>query len=95
VGHHMQLARYYRFKDFWGLIIDRIMEVRMKHTFAFVIGCAALVSGALPACAAGLGWKVLNRAVRTTTAQPVPALGKAKSSVHSVLFRAAFSRESS
>jgi hypothetical protein len=43
-----------------GLIIDHIMEVGMKHTFAFVIGCAALVSGAIPACAAGLGWKVLS-----------------------------------
>jgi hypothetical protein len=32
----------------------------MKHTFALVIGCAALASGALPACAAGLGWKVLS-----------------------------------
>jgi hypothetical protein len=43
-----------------GLINDQIRAALRKHTFAFVIGCAALVSGALPACAAGLDWKVLS-----------------------------------
>jgi hypothetical protein len=32
----------------------------MKRTFAFLLGCAALVSGALPIHAAGSGWKVLS-----------------------------------
>jgi hypothetical protein len=32
----------------------------MTRTIAFLVGATALVSGALPACAAGLGWKVLN-----------------------------------
>jgi hypothetical protein len=32
----------------------------MTRTIAFLIGCAALITGALPTCAAGLGWKVLN-----------------------------------
>jgi len=32
----------------------------MTRTIAFLIGCPALISGALPTCAAGLGWKVLS-----------------------------------
>jgi hypothetical protein len=32
----------------------------MTRTIAFLVGCTALISGALPACAAGLGWKVLS-----------------------------------
>ena len=32
----------------------------MTRTIAFLIGCTALISGALPTCAAGLGWKVLS-----------------------------------
>jgi hypothetical protein len=30
----------------------------MTRTIAFLFGCTALISGALPACASGLGWKV-------------------------------------
>jgi hypothetical protein len=36
------------------------MEASMKRSFACFIGSAALLSGAFPACAAGLGWKVLS-----------------------------------
>ena len=32
----------------------------MTRIIAFLIGCTALISGALPTCAAGLGWKVLS-----------------------------------
>jgi len=32
----------------------------MTRTVAFLIGCTALISGALPTCAAGLVWKVLS-----------------------------------
>ena len=32
----------------------------MTRTIAFLIGCTALISGGLPTCAAGLGWKVLS-----------------------------------
>src|SRR5262245_6284725 len=32
----------------------------MSRTIAFLIGCTGLISGALPTCAAGLGWKVLS-----------------------------------
>jgi hypothetical protein len=32
----------------------------MTRTTAFLVGCSALISGALPTCAAGLDWKVLN-----------------------------------
>jgi hypothetical protein len=32
----------------------------MTRTIAFLVGCAALISGVLPTCAAGLGWKVLS-----------------------------------
>ena len=32
----------------------------VTRTLAFLIGCTALISGALPTCAAGLGWKVLS-----------------------------------
>jgi len=32
----------------------------VTRTLAFLIGCTALISGALPTCAAGLGWKVLR-----------------------------------
>ena len=32
----------------------------MTRTIAFLIGCASLISGALPTSAAGLGWKVLT-----------------------------------
>jgi hypothetical protein len=36
------------------------VEVGVTRTLAFLIGCTALISGALPTCAAGLGWKVLS-----------------------------------
>jgi len=36
------------------------IDLGMTRTFAFLVGCAALVSGALPACAGGLGWKVYS-----------------------------------
>ena len=32
----------------------------MTRTIAFLIGCTGLISGALPACAGGPGWKVLS-----------------------------------
>jgi hypothetical protein len=32
----------------------------MTRAVAFLIGCTALISGDLPTCAAGLGWKVLS-----------------------------------
>jgi hypothetical protein len=32
----------------------------MTRTIAFLVGCTTLISGALPACGAGLGWKVLT-----------------------------------
>ena len=32
----------------------------MTRTIAFLIGCNGLISGALPACAGGPGWKVLS-----------------------------------
>ena len=32
----------------------------MTRAVAFFIGCTALISGTLPACAASLGWKVLS-----------------------------------
>jgi hypothetical protein len=32
----------------------------MTRATAFLIGCTALISGVLPTCAAGLGWKVLS-----------------------------------
>jgi hypothetical protein len=33
----------------------------MTRIIAFLIGCTALISGDLPTCAGGLGWKVLSR----------------------------------
>jgi hypothetical protein len=32
----------------------------MTHTITFLVGCTVLICGALPTCAAGLGWKVLS-----------------------------------
>src|SRR5262249_29499064 len=45
-----------------GLIeaIPSTLRWGMTRTIAFLIGCTALISGALPTCAAGPGWKVLT-----------------------------------
>jgi len=32
----------------------------MTRTVALLISCSALISGVIPTCAAGLGWKVLS-----------------------------------
>ena len=32
----------------------------MTRTIVFLVGCTALISGDLPACAAGIGWKVFS-----------------------------------
>jgi hypothetical protein len=36
------------------------VELGMARTIAFLVGSTALICGALPVCAAGLGWKVLS-----------------------------------
>jgi hypothetical protein len=41
---------------------NRNIEAGMARAIAFLVGCAALFSGDLPTCAAGLGWKVYQSA---------------------------------
>ena len=47
-----------------GLLAASSRSIKLRwgvtRTLAFLIGCIALISGALPTCAAGLGWKVLR-----------------------------------
>jgi hypothetical protein len=49
-----------RFRDFGAIDVARIVEMGMRRTFGFLIGCGALMAGALPTHAGGLGWKVFS-----------------------------------